>query len=105
MDFLHRLRKKVLGMVPIVLGAGLLTVVLAMLMYAAAPLLPTEYQTVLLHVQRGDWAASRAELSQLFDTLGEAKPYVFLGMQMLQVVFAPIPGQVMGLLGGYLFGF
>lgn len=31
-------------------------------------------------------------------------PLVFVGAQILQVIFAPIPGQVAALVGGYLFG-
>lgn len=32
-------------------------------------------------------------------------PIYFIGIQILQVLFAPIPGQAAGLLGGWLFGF
>lgn len=32
-------------------------------------------------------------------------PLLFVGIQFGQVVLAPIPGQLMGLLGGWLFGF
>jgi len=31
-------------------------------------------------------------------------PLVFILMQVAQVLIAPIPGQVIGLIGGYLFG-
>jgi uncharacterized membrane protein YdjX (TVP38/TMEM64 family) len=31
-------------------------------------------------------------------------PVIFIGLQALQVVIAPIPGEVTGILGGYLFG-
>ncbi|MDR1033105.1 MAG: TVP38/TMEM64 family protein [Candidatus Nomurabacteria bacterium] len=31
-------------------------------------------------------------------------PLVFVALQILQVVIAPIPGQVVGIVGGYLFG-
>jgi uncharacterized membrane protein YdjX (TVP38/TMEM64 family) len=31
-------------------------------------------------------------------------PVVFVFMQILQVVFAPVPGQVVGFVGGFLFG-
>jgi len=31
-------------------------------------------------------------------------PLIFIGLQMLQVVLAPIPGEASGVLGGYLFG-
>jgi uncharacterized membrane protein YdjX (TVP38/TMEM64 family) len=35
---------------------------------------------------------------------GVLAPVVFIGLQALQVVVAPIPGEVTGILGGYLFG-
>lgn len=31
-------------------------------------------------------------------------PLIFIGLQILQVIFAPIPGEAGGLIGGYLFG-
>lgn len=37
-------------------------------------------------------------------TLGPAAPLAFVCLQALQVVFAPIPGQVLAGVGGYLFG-
>lgn len=104
-DLLRRLYRKALGMLPLILGAGVFAVVLGLVVYALAPLMPAEYRAILQHIQGGDWAASRAALTELFDGLGRAKAYVFIGLQMLQVLFAPIPGQVVGLLAGYLFGF
>lgn len=35
---------------------------------------------------------------------GLLAPVIFVGMQALQVIIAPIPGEVTGILGGYLFG-
>ena len=31
-------------------------------------------------------------------------PVIFIGLQALQVVISPIPGELTGILGGYLFG-
>jgi uncharacterized membrane protein YdjX (TVP38/TMEM64 family) len=31
-------------------------------------------------------------------------PLIFMGLQILQVLFAPVPGEATGILGGYLFG-
>ncbi len=36
--------------------------------------------------------------------LGALAPVIFVGLQALQVIVSPIPGDVTGLLGGYLFG-
>lgn len=104
-DLFLRLRRKVLGMIPLLLGAGLMTLVLALVMWAVTPVLPEGLREALRHMRAGDWAASRTELSRLFEALGPVAPLAFLGLQFAQVLFAPIPGQVMGLLGGYLFGF
>jgi uncharacterized membrane protein YdjX (TVP38/TMEM64 family) len=35
---------------------------------------------------------------------GPAAPLVFMGIQILQVIFAPIPGEATGVIGGFLFG-
>jgi uncharacterized membrane protein YdjX (TVP38/TMEM64 family) len=35
---------------------------------------------------------------------GILAPFVFVGIQTVQVVAAPIPGQLLGVVGGYLFG-
>lgn len=35
---------------------------------------------------------------------GMLAPLIFVGLQALQVVVAPIPGELTGILGGYLFG-
>jgi uncharacterized membrane protein YdjX (TVP38/TMEM64 family) len=35
---------------------------------------------------------------------GPLAPLLFIVLQMLQVIFAPIPGEATGVLGGYLFG-
>ncbi len=37
-------------------------------------------------------------------SFGHAAPLVFIAVQVLQVAFAPVPGELSGLIGGYLFG-
>ena len=44
------------------------------------------------------WLQTRIEAA------GPTAPVVFVLLQTTQVVFAPIPGQVLGTVGGYLFG-
>ena len=41
---------------------------------------------------------------KLLRSFGEYSVPVFLSLQVLQVVIAPIPGDVTGLIGGYLYG-
>ena len=43
-------------------------------------------------------------LREFIASFGFYAPLVFIGLQALQVVAAPIPGELTGFLGGYLFG-
>jgi uncharacterized membrane protein YdjX (TVP38/TMEM64 family) len=45
-----------------------------------------------------------AFLKQTLEDLGILAPLIFIGFQALQVVISPIPGEPVGILGGYLFG-
>lgn len=46
----------------------------------------------------------RDAVKDFIDSFGLAAPLVFIAIQVLQVVFAPIPGEMTGFIGGYLFG-
>jgi uncharacterized membrane protein YdjX (TVP38/TMEM64 family) len=48
--------------------------------------------------------SDREWITQLLRSFGWAAPAVFVLIQMGQVVLAPIPGDITGFLGGYLFG-
>ena len=48
--------------------------------------------------------ADRRFLKHTLREWGVLAPVVFIGLQALQVIIAPIPGQLTGILGGYLFG-
>ena len=43
-------------------------------------------------------------LKQTLHSWGILAPVIFIALQALQVVIAPIPGEVTGILGGFLFG-
>src|SRR3989441_11629854 len=43
-------------------------------------------------------------LKQTLREWGILAPVIFIALQALQVVIAPIPGEVTGILGGFLFG-
>ena len=43
-------------------------------------------------------------LKQTLRQWGTLAPVIFIALQALQVVIAPIPGDITGILGGYLFG-
>jgi len=51
-----------------------------------------------------DLATDREWLRQVVKGSGWAATLVFVGLQIGQVIFAPIPGELTGFLGGYMFG-
>jgi len=48
--------------------------------------------------------SSRREVKHLLERAGPYAPIVFIILQALQVVLAPIPGEATGFLGGWVFG-
>jgi len=48
--------------------------------------------------------SSRTRVSTFVSSFGSFAPLVFMGIQFLQVLFAPIPGELTGFIGGFLFG-
>lgn len=48
--------------------------------------------------------SDREKIRAFISQFGMAAPLVFMGLQIFQVIFAPIPGEATGLIGGYLFG-
>jgi uncharacterized membrane protein YdjX (TVP38/TMEM64 family) len=51
-----------------------------------------------------DLFMNRKHLVQFIEDHRSYAVYIFIGLQSLQVVFAPIPGEVTGFVGGILFG-
>lgn len=91
--------------VPVLLGALAVTAVLAMTAWAVLPYLPPGMRRLIDHMADGGFEQGKAEVKAVFDLLGGAKVWAFLGVQLLQVLLAPIPGQFTNMLGGFLFGF
>ncbi len=48
--------------------------------------------------------SDREQIRLLISSFGTSAPPVFMLIQILQVVFAPVPGEATGFIGGYLFG-
>src|SRR3989441_4392342 len=46
----------------------------------------------------------KQQVRAMVDRWGGWAPIVFIGIQAMQVIIAPIPGEVTGLLGGFVFG-
>ena len=85
-------------------GKLLLSVSLISLMFVALTALAfTGYlQTLLADVQY--MFSSKENLRQYIESFGAAAPVAFIAVQALQVVFAPIPGELTGAVGGFIFG-
>lgn len=50
------------------------------------------------------WISDRDQVEQFIAAFGKGAPIAFMALQVLQVVLAPVPGEVTGFIGGYLFG-
>ena len=48
--------------------------------------------------------SNRDKVISTVRSLGIFSPLIYIFLQILQTIFAPIPGQVVGAVGGYLFG-
>ena len=48
--------------------------------------------------------SDRDRVRDFINAFGLGAPLVFMGIQILQVIFAPVPGEATGFIGGYLFG-
>ena len=51
-----------------------------------------------------EFYANNKAIAEYIKDFGPYGPIVFIGLQALQVVAAPFPGEATGILGGYLFG-
>jgi|UniRef100_A0A7V6DNU7 uncharacterized membrane protein YdjX (TVP38/TMEM64 family) len=51
-----------------------------------------------------DLATDKEKIKAIIKSAGPLAPLLFIAIQALQVIFAPIPGEATGFLGGYLFG-
>jgi uncharacterized membrane protein YdjX (TVP38/TMEM64 family) len=47
---------------------------------------------------------SRKKIVEFVNSFGPLSVVIFIGLQILQVIVAPIPGEVNGFIGGYLYG-
>jgi uncharacterized membrane protein YdjX (TVP38/TMEM64 family) len=64
------------------------------------------FKLQLLQGMKDVWAFvnDREETARFVANFGAGAPVVFMLFQILQVIFAPVPGEATGFIGGYLFG-
>ncbi len=103
-----RLRRKIgrlTAAVPVLLGALGVTFVLGLGAWLARPYMPREFVDFLTSLAGEDFEGHKLALKAWFEGWGPVAAWVFLGVQFLQVVVAPVPGQFTGMAGGFVFGF
>jgi uncharacterized membrane protein YdjX (TVP38/TMEM64 family) len=81
----------------LILAYGLLVLGLCLLFYFYRE----AYQAVRDAVR---FFSSKSRVSAYVASFGPYAPISFMGLQVLQVLLAPVPGELTGFIGGYLFG-
>ncbi|MBF0609773.1 MAG: VTT domain-containing protein [Magnetococcales bacterium] len=104
-DFFQRLFHKLQSLLPMVLAAAVLTLLLSGLVWLLQMWGPAWISHWLDTLSAGDWTSRQQQIRGLFQEMGSWAPVGFFLVQLAQVLFAPIPGQLTGILGGFLFGF
>jgi uncharacterized membrane protein YdjX (TVP38/TMEM64 family) len=99
----RRVTRKLLAIVPVIVGALLLLGVLSAITYAVEPYLPAASRELIGQLRQGAWSEMRAHLLAAFED--QPRDALFVLLQVIQVLVAPIPAPLLGLLGGALFGF
>ncbi len=94
--FINLLKKKFSSLLMIVIPASVIMLVLSVILWALRFMLP---EGVIESISY--YAHNPSELR----ALGEGSEWIFILVQVLQVVFAPIPGQAAAFAGGFIFGF
>jgi len=100
----HKLQR-LSAVLPVLGGALVVTVLLGLAAWLAWPHLPQGFVDFVAGLASEDFEGRKLALKAWFDAWGAVAVWVFLGVQFLQVVVAPIPGQLVGMVGGFVFGF
>ena len=56
------------------------------------------------HFDLYSFFSDREKITSFLGRFGPLSVIIFIGIQILQVLFAPIPGEVTGFIGGYVYG-
>ncbi len=84
--------------IPLLVGIVIAVLVIAFLLAASWSLVQPRLEAW------SSFLTSKEQVRTWLLSFGSLAPLVFVGIQALQVVLAPIPGEATGFLGGYLFG-
>ncbi len=103
-DFWKLLRRKFYSLLMILIPTGIIFLILALILRLLPYFLPAEMLASWKETLKF-YATNPAELKALLLAKGADAEWIFILIQVLQVVFAPIPGQAAALAGGFIFGF
>ena len=95
-DFIDLLKRKFSSLIIILIPAFVITLILGALIWAFGFMIPEEWTAEISR-----YVQNPQELCKL----GEGSEWLFIAIQVLQVVIAPIPGQAAAFAGGFIFGF
>ncbi len=59
---------------------------------------------LFIHYDFVSFFTDRSKAIDFINSFGSLSVVVFIGLQILQVLFAPVPGEATGFIGGYLYG-
>mgnify|MGYP003808162843 FL=1 len=59
---------------------------------------------LFIHYDLIQFFTNRNKAIDFINSFGPLSVLVFIGLQILQVLFAPVPGEVTGFIGGYIYG-
>lgn len=95
-DLINLLKRKFSSLVMILIPAFVITLIIGGIVWALRSFIPAEWLAEISH-----YIDNPSELRKL----GEGSEWLFILIQVLQVVIAPIPGQAAAFAGGFIFGF
>jgi len=88
--------RRTAGKLGLVLLAVILTLALLLIFFGS------DLWTLLVRFIQ--FLTDKEKTSVYIENFGPAAPVIFMLIQVLQVMFAPVPGEATGFIGGYLFG-
>lgn len=95
-DFIDILKRKFTSLVMILIPAFVIMLIIGAVLWCLRFIIPES-----LTAQISYYIDNPGELRKL----GEGSEWLFVAVQVLQVVIAPIPGQAAAFAGGFIFGF
>ncbi|MBF0285450.1 MAG: VTT domain-containing protein [Magnetococcales bacterium] len=104
-DFLRRIRERLLTVAGILAGAVILSLALGAAAWLINLLFPDSPLAFFARLDALSYEQAKETVKDLFLSKGAWSELFFVGVQVVQVLFAPIPGQLFGLLGGVVYGF